>query len=648
MRNVYLNTVTLDEAIRIVTEKTPLIRKIEYCPLGLSLGKETALPIVANLSNPNYNAAAMDGIAVIAEKTHGASDTTPIRLELGSDFVWVNTGHQIVPPFNAVIMVEDLEADGDYQRIRQAAYPWQHVRMVGEDIAIGDMIMPQGKRIGPLEMGALASAGILEVPVYKAFTIAVVPTGSEIVSRPEAMQAGNIMESNSYMFKGLIESAGHLVEVLPVVKDVKALLAKAIQEACEKADLVIVNAGSSAGSEDFTREILDHLGIVHFHGIDIKPGKPTIFATVGGKPVFGIPGYPVSAFIAVNSLIMPLLAPQTKRHYKAVLSKPLMSSLKHEEYVRVQVGKIDTRLIATPLSRGAGATMSLVKANGLVKIPRFVEGYPAGFTVEVIPLNQRQPFEQALISIGSHDFIMDVLENLANPEMLLLSSHVGSLGGLLALKRGECHIAPTHLLEEDGTYNTSYVRRYFPENEMVLIKGIKRFQGFYLRGDTCRGLVDLGYLKSLDTNGFEYQTTGSSSDLLAYLAENFKFVNRQKGSGTRLLFDAMLKNCQELKESIEGYSLEVLTHTAVALAVQNGTADFGLGIAAAAERMGLCFVSLCTEDYDFLTDSSFLTTPMGVNFVDLLKGDAFARTIGSLRGYTLEPIALQIVGCHDE
>ncbi len=641
MRNVFLKTLPLDEAIHLVASLTPLKRQVELCPLANCLRLETAEPLFARLSNPNYNASAMDGIAVVADATLGASETQPLRLKHGLDFVWVNTGHVIRAPYNAVIMVEDVEAcEAEDVWIRQSAYPWQHVRMVGEDIAIGDMIVPSKRTLGPLELGALASAGILEVPVYKPFTVAIIPTGSEIVNDPLAMVPGTIMESNSYMFKGLIEEAGHRVLVFPVVKDVKALLSEAVLEACRTSDMVVINAGSSAGSEDYTRQILEELGTLHFHGIDIKPGKPTLFASVEGKPVFGIPGYPVSAFIAFDALVMPLLKQADVGQFQAVLTKPLVSSLKHEEFVRVQVGRIDNRYVATPLSRGAGATMSLVKANALVRIPRAVEGYPAGEVVTISALHHKRPFESALLAIGSHDLVMDLLEDLAPEPFAVLSSHVGSLGGLLALKRRECHLAPTHLLEDDGlSYNVQFVRRYFPDEPMVLVKGIVRHQGLYLRPQMCNEMVAAGILAPSTDGGFSYGLLGT----LAQVFENRSLVNRQKGSGTRLLLDALLKRAQVEPLNIIGYDLEVLTHTAVALAVQNGTADLGMGIAAAAERMHLCFVPMAKEDYDFLARPSLFEGDLGQQFLSLLRGEAFQMAVKGLKGYDLEPIRLQEV-----
>lgn len=641
MRNVFLKTLPLEVAIQTVRDKAPIPTRIEQVPLSEALHRITAEPLFARLSNPNYNAAAMDGIAVIAEHTTGAMETAPKRLSLGQDYQWVNTGHVLKHPYNAVIMVEDVEQDGaEALWIRQSAYPWQHVRMVGEDIAIGDMIVPSGRRLGPLELGALASAGILEVPVLGRLTVGIIPTGSEIVTDLQAMTPGAIMESNSYMFKGLIEEAGHLAIVYPVVKDVQALLTQAVQSALDTCDMVVINAGSSAGSEDYTRSILESLGELHFHGIDIKPGKPTLFATAEGKAIFGIPGYPVSAFVAFDALVMPLLLPQEAETFQAQLTKPLVSSLKHEEFVRVQVGRIGDRLVATPLARGAGATMSLVKANGILRIPRALEGYPAGTQITVTALHQRRPFESALLAIGSHDLVMDLLEDLAPEPFSVLSSHVGSLGGLLALKRGECHIAPTHLLEADGhSYNLSFVRRYFPDEPMVLIKAIQREQGFYLTPALCQTLVAQGLLSPIDTAGFAFKLEGPLSALL----QGRSLVNRQKGSGTRLLLDASLAAENIDPSHIEGYSLEMLTHTAVALAVQNGTADLGMGIAAAAERMDLCFVPIALEDYDFLARPELIASPMGQTFLALLGSDGFQKALTALKGYRLNPIALQRV-----
>lgn len=654
-RNVYLKTITRPQALQTIGSRVGnlLKKRVVSVPLTEALGLYTAEPVFAVVSNPNHNAAAMDGIAVIAQRTEGAHERNPVTLTLGEDYCWVNTGHVIHPPYDAVVMVEDVEAVVGEEQIeaqnhvviRAGVHQWQHVRMVGEDIAIGDMLLTQDHKIRPVDLGALASAGVSTVCVYDPLVVAMLPTGSEIVNSIEEMKAGSILESNALMFSGMVQEAGAKGVRYPVIKDSKQALSAAILEAVKTADVVVVNAGSSAGSEDYTRAVLSEIGEVIFHGIDIKPGKPTLFAMVEGVPVFGIPGYPVSAFIAFDAVVMPLLQwqsqvqgeGQAKSEGKgqeqklseggsgytefAILTRPIVSSLKHEEFVRVQMGTIGGRKVVTPVTRGAGATMSLVKANGMIRVPRASEGLEAGTLVAVKPLKNLDELP-TLVAIGSHDLVLDVIANLAVHQYDLLSSHVGSLGGLMAIKRQEAHLAPVHLLDETtGTYNVPYIEKYFKGEAMVLIRGIRRTQGFYTRkGETP--ITDLATISAL----------------------NLKFVNRQKGSGTRILLDYQLVQAGMSGRDLMGYDLEVLTHTAVAQAVLVGNADVGMGIASVASKMGLDFYPLLEEQYDFLLRKESLEDPIVKAFLETLQSEEFKRALEAMGGYRIDPFECLMIG----
>lgn len=592
-----------------------------------SQGRVSAGAVFAKLSSPNFNAAAMDGIAVKAKSTFGASEATPLRLKKDTDFIYINTGNPMREPYDAVIMIEDVvEVDSDTVEIIKPASPWQDVRPIGEDIVANEMIIPANHEIRPVDIAAMLAGGITEIEVIKKPKVAIIPTGTEIIEPGEEFQPGKIIESNSRMFEGMVrENGGEPVRLKPVPDDYE-LLKAAIAKAVEENDIVIVNAGSSAGSEDFTVKLIRELGEVLVHGIATKPGKPAILGIIYEKPIIGIPGYPVSAYLVFETFAKPLIRSYLHQGVKkaetteAVLSRRLVSSLKNTEYVRVKLGMVDDKLIATPLNRGAGVTMSLVRADGLLVIPQNSEGVEAGEKVTVELMKGIDDIRNTIVSIGSHDLIMDIIGSLMhrkNSRYSLTSAHVGSMGGLMSLRRGEAHMAPIHLLDEaTGVYNISYIKKLLPNVEMSLVKGVKRIQGM---------MVKQGNPKNI--RGF--------SDLTR---EDVQFVNRQKGAGTRILTDYILKKEGIEPEKISGYDREMTTHMAVAAAVSSGSADVGVGVLSAAKAMDLDFVPIGEEEYDFAVPSKYLEVDMFRLFIDIIKSEEFKKTLSDLGGYGTEGI----------
>lgn len=627
-RNIYLSNMEVEKALELYLDRLSIDRRQaeeEAIATVESMGRVTSKAVFAILSSPNYNASAMDGIAVKAKDTFAASETNPVRLTLEKDFIYVNTGNPILDPYDAVIMIEDVTViDDSTVEIIKSAAPWQDIRPIGEDIVANEMIIPSNHSIRPVDIAAMLAGGVNQVKVYRKPMVGLIPTGTEIIEPGEPMKLGKIIESNSRMFEGLVkEYGGEPVRYKPVADDYK-LLKEAIQKAAQENDMVVINAGSSAGSEDYTVGIIRELGEVLVHGVAIKPGKPAILGIIEGKPVIGIPGFPVSAYFVFENFAKPVIKSFVKQpvHIRetaeAVLSKRVVSSLKHREYVRIKLGMVDDKLIATPLSRGAGATMSLVRADGILVIPQNSEGIEAGETVTVELLKNIAEIKSTIVSIGSHDIAMDIMANLIHhkdSDYSLSSAHVGSLGGIMALRRGEAHIAPIHLLDENtGHYNVEYVKRYLPNVEMALIKGIKRIQGIMIRK---------GNLKNI--KGFE--------DLAR---EDVQFVNRQRGAGTRILLDYMLSKKGISPEAISGYQREMTTHMAVAAAVESGSADAGLGVLSAAKAMGLDFIPVGDEEYDFAVPVKYLKQPMLMLFIEMLKSEEFAKELEALRGYSLE------------
>lgn len=627
-RNIYLSNIDIDEAKKSFFDEIKESiknRKTEKVSVYDALDRITAKPVFAKISSPYFNASAMDGIAVVSKNTYGADERSPKSLKLNIDFIYIDTGDVIKDPYDAVIMIEDvIPVDNETVEIIKAASPWQHVRPTGEDIVASEMIIPAYHKVTPVDIGAMLSGGILEIEVVMKPRLGIIPTGTEIIEPEEEIAPGKIIDSNSRMFEAMIKKYGGIPRRYKPVPDDYDLIKEKILKAISENDLVIVNAGSSAGSEDYTSKIINEIGKLIVHGVAIKPGKPAILGNIKGKPIVGIPGYPVSAYIVFEAFVKPLVyeyqtIKEAKREsVEGILSKRIMSSLKHLEYVRMKLGNVSGKLIATPLNRGAGVTMSLVKADGIAKIPKNVEGIEAGESIEIELLKDIESIKNTIVSIGSHDLIMDILANMIHesyPDINLSSAHVGSLGGIMAIRRGEAHIAPIHLLDEaTGTYNTEYIKKYLKNKDVSLIKGVKRLQGLIVKKSNPKNINEI-------------------KDLVR---EDIVFVNRQKGSGTRILLDYKLKELGIDSSEIRGYDREMTTHMTVASAVLSGTADVGLGILSSAQAVGLDFIPIGEEEYDYAIVSEFLEDKKIKRFIEILKSEEFATKLEELGGYKIE------------
>jgi len=626
-RKVYLEPIPLDEALQKffgALEARGLLRPLsgELVSVDAALGRVTARPVWAALSNPHYNAAAMDGIAVRAEDTRAASETAPVRLRAREQFQWVDTGDPILAPFNAVVMLEHLYPVGEEEiEIHAAVPPWHHVRAMGEDMVATELILPEGHTLTPVDLGAIAGCGLGAVEVRQRPRVAVIPTGSELVPPGSAVKPGEIIEFNSLMLCGMVREWGGEANRTGIVPDDFAAIRAAVEEAVATHDVVVINAGSSAGSEDFTAAIVRELGELLVHGIAIRPGHPVVLGIVRGRPVIGIPGYPVSAVITCDLLVKPILyrlegrAVPERPTLTATITRKILSPLGEDEFLRVKVGRVGNKVVATPLSRGAGVIMSLVRADGIVRIPRFSEGVHAGATVTVELLRRPEEIEKTIVAIGSHDLTLDLLASLlrrSHPDLHLSSTNVGSLAGLMALKRAEAHMAGSHLLDEEtGEYNLPYVARLLPGEKVVVLTLVHRDQGLILPKGNPKGITTL----------------------LDLAREGVAFVNRQKGAGTRILLDYRLKQLGIDPTRITGYEREEYTHLAVAAAVKAGVADVGLGILGAARALDLDFVPLLKERYDLIIPEPHYRDPLLRPLLDLISSDGFAKEVEALGGY---------------
>lgn len=616
-RNIYIDNIDVEVALKEYFSQISLELKSEKISVLDSIGRVTSKAVYANYCSPTYAASAMDGIFIFSEKIKEATEITPVYLK-EDDFKYVNTGNPLdLSSGDCVVMIEELIKleDGTFKIIKNAK-PWQHVRPVGEDIVAGEMLIKSNHKISPQDLGALITGGIKEIEVYKKPNIAIVPTGDEVIDIfKEEFKEKSVIDCNSYVFSAQIREWGGVPYIQERLKDDYNEMKKKLDELSKKFDVVIINAGSSAGSKDYTKSVIQEIGEVIIHGVAIKPGKPTILGKINEKPVIGIPGYPVSAYLAMDIFVRPLLERVTnisneKKFIEGKLGKSIVSSLKHKELVRVTIHRSMDDYIVMPLARGAGITTSLSKADGILAIPRSVEGISVGEGVKVELLKPLKEIEDNLVSVGSHDIVMDLIGD----SIKLCSTHVGSFGGILAIKQRNADIAPIHMLDEqNGEYNISFIQKYFPTEDMTLVKGVERIQGLIVQKGNPLNIKDIKDM-------FE---------------KDIRFVNRQRGSGTRILLDYWLKTEKLDCINLKGYDYEVATHLDVAMAVKNGTAEAGLGIMEAAKIADLDFIPLAKEEYDFLINPEVKDSEKISEFIKFLKSDFLRERIENLTGYGL-------------
>ncbi len=633
-RTVYLEMQPLDQARRAFLSSFdwPTLVGVEELPTAEALGRVTAEPVFARWSSPSYHAAAMDGVALAAADTFGASDESPLRLALASQAWMVNTGHRLPPGTDAVVMIEQVhQVDDQTIELRAPAFPWQHVRKVGEDIVAGELLLPHHHLIEAPDVSALLNAGVRDLPVLARPKVAIIPTGSELVHWSQAGQdpppAGQILETNSVFLASLVRSAGGEPVVLPPCPDQFEAILQAVQAAlASEAHMVLLNAGASSGSKDYTLHVMRRVGEVLVHGVTVMPGKPSLLGRAAGKPLVGTPGYAVSAWVCFDQFIQPALylmqaqEPPQRQTIEVTPARRLASKLGHEEFLRVHLGRVGDQVVATPLKRGAGTITSLSRADGLLRIGIDSDGIDEGAVVTAELLRPRDAVERTLVVAGSHDVTLDLLADhmkRRDPRLRVSSSHVGSMAGLVAIAAGRCHLGGTHLLDPDtGEYNVSYLRRFLQGRPARLVTLALRQQGFMVKPGNPLGISDI-------------------SDLAA---GGVRLVNRQAGSGTRVLLDYHLAQQGVDPDAIAGYDQEEYTHMAVAVQVAAGGADVGMGILAAARALGLDFIPVATERYDLCIPLDHWEDPRVRALLQTLESPDFRRAVAELGGYDVAPM----------
>lgn len=649
--SVYLHDIPLSEArarFQKALEEAGLWRILgmEEIPLNeFAAGRILAEPVWAHLSSPHYHASAMDGFAVRAQETMKASPSAPVLLCIGEQAIYLDTGDPLPEWANAVIPIENVEPIEENGKaatrirkpfaicIRAGVTPWSHVRPMGEDIVATELVLPAGKILRPVDLGALAASGQICLQVTRKPKVAILPTGSELVPVGCKVKPGDIIEFNSYVLAAQVNEWGGIAQRFPISKDDFNLICQQVQDAANHHDMVLLNAGSSAGSEDFSAQVIEKLGRLLVHGVAVRPGHPVILGMLQRKngsqvPIVGVPGYPVSAALTLEIFVEPLLAlwqghaPLQRPIVKAKLTRKVNSPQGDDDYLRVAVGQMGDQILAAPLARGAGMITSLVRADGIVIIPSGVQGLEGGSQVAVRLYHSPAEIENTIFSIGSHDLTLDLLAQfLAHDGRRLVSVNVGSQGGLIALSRGEAHFAGSHLLDPaSGVYNLSYIRQYLPGTPVAVFGWVGRKQGLFVKRGNPKQIQSLQDLARPDVS----------------------FVNRQRGAGTRVLLDYHLSRMGISSETIQGYSQEEYTHMAVAAAVSSGRVDCGLGIAAAAHALDLDFIPLFDEQYELVIPKSVLDTSQLIPLFELAQNADFRKAVMALPGYDISQMGIEI------
>jgi len=625
-RHVYLKMASVDEAReRLLAALGDLAPKPpELVSPTEALGRVTADPVFAQTSSPHYCAAAMDGFAVQADLAATASEAEPLTLSIPAQARAVNTGELMPEGFDAVIMVEDVhQPTPDTIEIMTAASPWQHVRLLGEDMVATELVVTPARRLAPADIGALIATQVSGVPVVPRPRVLFMPTGSEVVSPGAAAAPGQVIDCNSHMLSGLVTEWGGAPTTWPPTPDDPAALRSALLRAVRESDLVAIIAGSSAGTQDYVPGLIEQCGDLLVHGVRLAPGKPTALGIVQGVPVIGVPGYSVAAWMAFDLFARPVIfrlqgLPEPQRpRVSAVVRHKVPSKAGQREYLRVRVGRVGEDLVAVPLKRAAGAISSLVQAEGLAIIPEMDEGLDPGTPVPIELLVPPEDLERTMLVVGSHDVALDLIASdlIRRPgRFRLASAHVGSLGGLRALAQREAHLAGTHLLDpETGDYNVPYLRRILPRLRLKLIHLAWREVGLMVPPGNPQGIQSVADLARPDV----------------------VIINRQRGAGTRVLLDHLLAQAGLDPTSIRGYGREVTTHTMVAAAVSGAAADTGLGIRAAALAMGLDFIPLASERYDLAIPQEHFDHPGVLQLLETIATPAFREAVSALGGYDI-------------
>ena len=642
-RKEFLDVKSLEEAKRIVDSIDVRISE-EEIDLSDALSRIVFEDITSPIDVPSFDRASMDGYAVLAEDTFYSDDQNPVRLKLkgeiragqksdlsiqGGTCVGIATGAPLPYGSNAVVMVEYTSRDKKKNEIDifRSCVPGENIMAAGADIMRGETVIRSGTKLTPRETGVLAAIGQKRVLVYKKPKVAIISTGDEIIEPGGALEFGKIYDVNSQAISDSVKEAGGEPTYLGIVRDDFDALKNKINEIIfADYDIILTSGGTSAGTGDLLYKIIDNLGQTLVHGVAIKPGKPVLIGVCSAKPVFGLPGYPTSALVIFNTFVAPLIKKMCGQanaveNSKIIFAKTVMklfSAKGRYEYLPVNIIALDDNFTVYPVLFGSGAITTLSTADGYVKVPENIDIIGEGETVEVELISETlRPAD--LCVIGSHCTGLDIIIKMLNEEHGIITKiiNVGSTGGLAAVRRGEADIAGMHLLDENGgEYNIPYFKD--KKINAFLFRGYNRNQGLIVRRGNEKNI-----------NSIEDLING-----------RVRFINRNSGSGTRILFDMELKKLgltkklkfEEVIKDIEGYQIEAKSHSAVAAAVAHGRADVGLGIEAVSDQYDLDFIPLRKEEYDFAIPSRKIDKREVQLFLKALKSEEFKNRLNKMVG----------------
>jgi len=639
---IYFHNIPLDEAISRWNEGLSSIGKSDL--LGSEIirvnekatGRVLSASVWAMYSNPYNHVSAMDGFAVHSSETRFTIPGRPVTLERNSSSPhkteYVNTGDPLPEWADAVIPIELVETLDEFElpavnsrapekiRLRSAVTPWSHVRLMGEDIVANQLVLPVGHVIRPIDLGAIAGSGNEFIHVARKPLVAILPTGSELIPPGQPIQKGDIIEFNSLVLAAQVNEWGGDAICFPIIPDDFEKIQRAVLECGKDYDLVLLIAGSSAGSKDFSKKVIESCGSVLIHGVAIRPGHPIILGTLNeGIPIIGVPGYPVSCAITSEIFIKPLLSKwlgiwnEEPMIITATLTRMVTSSAGDDDFLRVVLGRVDGKMLATPLAKNAGMISSIVNADGVIIIPRGSEGIIEGKCVNVRLYRSITRIERSIVMTGSHDISLDLIPQfLSKYNRRVVFTNTGSLGGLLALKKRYAHLAGSHLLDPStGIYNRKAINEILNDVPVIVLAYAKREQGLIISRGNPKRIESLNDLTRNDV----------------------VLVNRQPGSGTRLLLDYLFGVSGILPNAIQGYDQVEYTHLAVGAAVASGRADCGLGNVAAARSLNLDFIPICYEDYELIIPDEYYKGELLAPLIDLLNDPKFKSLVAEFPGY---------------
>ncbi len=628
-RKIYFKKVDFEKAEKILDDKLKQLNiilrlKKETVKTENSIGRITATPIYAKKSVPSFSSSAMDGIAVRAEDTKFVSPKNPKKLYKDKDFQYINTGFPIPSGFNAVIKIEDVNIiSEDVVEIEKSVPFFNNVRQIGEDVQEGEMILPSYFKITPECSALLYSSGIYELEVLKKPKAALLPTGSEIVKRGEKLKKGTVYETNSIFIEHHLKEMGFNVHTFEPEPDIISDLENLTKRLVKEYDLLFILSGTSSGEKDYSPAIIEKLGKIHFHGVNYIPGKPFCFGEIEKKPVFCIPGFPGAAAGVVRDFIKKAsfhftLYDDTKESIKAYSAFNIPLKLGMKEFLKVKVGKVKGEYTFYPLKRGSSVLKPFIEKDGLLISSPSEEGVNENEVKNIMIFKRKELIEKNIVFIGSNDFLIYELRNFLRKkdyELDLTIIHTGSLGGIFALKKEKTNLTGIHLFDpEEEMYNLTYIKKHLKGKKIVLMNLSYRSQGILVKKGNPKNIKSLKDLTRSDVT----------------------FINRQLGSGTRILLDYLLKKEEINKEEINGYEREVFTHLEAGISVNEGEADCAVGIYPVSKILDLEFIEIGKEKYDLIFEYNFFNSN-GFNLLnEIINSKAFEKKANELGGYDLK------------